>query len=180
MRRPLIPSTVKPLKMMRSARLSVTRSDGNARAARPFRRCAAAAALNRSRWRFPDISSSTSTPSPLVRARISSTRPLCVATKVASAPSFAASSSFAGFTSIAKTEIAPAAARPNAISPIEPTPMIATLLTLTPAAITVCTALPSGSKIAAYSSGIAGIEPPHVILGHRNVLAQTRRHDRRR
>ena len=76
---------------------------------------------------------------------------------MASAPKLFASSSFAGLTSIAKTKLAPAArATGIAIKPIEPTPVIATLRTLTPAAITVCTALPRGSKIAATSSGIDG------------------------
>ena len=42
------------------------------------------------------------------------------------------------------------------VNPIEPTPVITTLFVLTPAAITVWTALPSGSKTAANSSGIAG------------------------
>jgi hypothetical protein len=60
-----------------------------------------------------------------------------------------------GFTSVAKIRPAPAAfATVTAISPMIPTPVISTLLALTPAAITVCTALPSGSSTAATLSGI--------------------------
>ena len=52
--------------------------------------------------------------------------------------------------------LAPAAlATVTAMSPMMPTPEISTVLVLTPALITVCTALPSGSRIAAYLSGMS-------------------------
>ena len=105
----------------------------------------------------PDISSSTSTPSPPVRVMMSSTRSGCVAENVASAPTRLASSSFCGFTSTANTVEAPAArATGIAIKPIEPTPVMTTDFAETPAAITVWTALPSGSNTAAQLSGIDG------------------------
>jgi hypothetical protein len=43
--------------------------------------------------------------------------------------------------------------------------MITTLFVLTPAAITVCTALPSGSKTAAKSSGIASSNGQTLTAG---------------
>jgi hypothetical protein len=53
--------------------------------------------------------------------------------------------------------LAPAArATGIAISPIDPTPVITTDFTDTSAAMTVCTALPSGSNTAAQLSGIDG------------------------
>ena len=74
---------------------------------------------------------------------------------------------------MAKTEVAPAArATGIAIRPIEPTPVITTLFTLTPAAMTVCTALPSGSKIAAHFVRNRRIEPPDVVFRHRDVLGE--------
>ena len=59
-----------------------------------------------------------------------------------------------------------------AIKPIEPTPVITTLLMLTPAAITVCTAFPSGSKTAAKSSGIAGSSRHTLYSGIAMILGE--------
>ena len=79
------------------------------------------------------------------------------ASKASTAPSFLANSRRGGLTSVAKIRDAPAArATVTAMSPMMPTPEMRTLLALTSAAITVCTALPSGSKTAANRSGMSG------------------------
>ena len=53
-----------------------------------------------------------------------------------------------------------------------PHPVMATLLAAISPASTVCTALPSGSRIEAYSCGIAGIELPDVGLGNDDVFCE--------
>ena len=174
MRRPLMPSTRQPFEDDALGEIEVDVCRRVCRAAPRVPPLRSSCRPRSIAAPLPDISSSTSAPSPRVRRLISSTRSrLRRARNVASAPKLFASSSFAGLTSIAKTRVAPAArATGIAIRPIEPTPVITTLLTLTPAAITVCTALPSGSKIAAHSSRDRRIEPPDVVLGNRDVLGK--------
>ena len=57
-------------------------------------------------------------------------------------------------------------------SPIGPQPVMATLLAAISPASTVCTALPSGSRIDAYSSRNRRIELPDVRLGDDDVLGE--------
>ena len=105
-------------------------------------------------WRmalgWPLISRSTSGPWSCVSSRAFAGQASSLESNVTSAPSVLASSRRRGLTSVTRILPAPAAwAIVTAIRPMMPTPVISTLRPLTPAAMTVCIALPSGSKMAA-------------------------------
>ena len=143
--------------MIRSARLMLTLSLGmpSSAAVPPLRTICRPMSIAAP---LPDISSSTSTPSPLGASLDFVDQSRCARVKrlVGAQPLCELEFGRIDVDRI-DTDDAPAArATGIAIRPIEPTPVITTLLPLTPAAITVCTALPSGSKTAANSSGIAG------------------------
>ena len=121
----------------------------------------------------PAISSTTSTPRP----------PVCSIT-IARTSSFDGSSAKSAFislasrrrcsfTSMAKTCDAPTA-RATAMenSPIGPHPVIATVFAAISPASTLCTALPSGSRIDAYSCGIAGSSFQILDSGNDDVFGE--------
>src|SRR5690606_26661834 len=145
-RRPLTPMRVASLKMTFSVKSSVTGFGGSPRSTmRPPLRSMSSPLSMPAGW--PDISSTTSAPRPCVSSRTrdagSSPGP---AASTASAPMRRASSRRYGLGSMANTADAPARrATAMATRPMGPQPTTATRRPDTPAAMTVCTALPKGS-----------------------------------
>src|SRR6266581_1971042 len=111
----------------------------------------------RSACSLPDISRTSSTPSPDVRSLISSTRLVFDASTWCAPTSFARSIRYRFVWPIAMTRAAAIARhRETAIRPIGPSPKIATVFPGTFAFVTVYTALPRGSCIVASSGGRSG------------------------
>ncbi len=151
---PLMPSTVAPLKIICSAKLICIALLGIPSIATvpPFLRT-----LNPSliACGLPLISSSTLGPWLLVALRTSLVQSWSSALNARSAPSTLAISSLLGSASVTMIFPAPAAfATVTAMRPMMPTPVMSTSLPLTPGAMTVCTAFPSASRMAAILFGI--------------------------
>src|ERR1051325_11153377 len=146
--RPMTPYTVMPLKMISLAKSTGTASLGMPSSwTRPPIRTAANAWCRAEGT--PDISHTTSAPSPPVAWRTARTASSSAALMVRCAPIRAASSSRLAFTSDAMTFAAPAArATPTAKHPIGPHPAMNTVLPGMSEVRTVWNAFPMGSMIA--------------------------------
>src|SRR5467141_908081 len=158
--RPMTPYTVIPLKMISLAKSTGTSPSGiPSSCTRPPIRTAANAWCSADGT--PDISHTTSAPSPPVSARTIFTTSSVAALIVTCAPIVAASARRLGFTSDAMTLVAPAArAMPTAKHPIGPQPTMKTVLPGISAVSTVWNALPIGSMIAPTS---VGMFPPSSV-----------------
>src|SRR6059036_503078 len=146
--RPMTPYTVIPLKMISLAKSTGTSPSGiPSSCTRPPRRTAANAWCSADGT--PDISHTTSAPSPPVSARTVFTTSSLAALIVTCAPILAARARRLGFTSDAITFVAPAArAMPTAKQPIGPHPTMKTKLPGISAVSTAWNALPIGSMTA--------------------------------
>ena len=145
-----------PLKIMSSEKFSEIGLDVSPSSEiRPPRRTMSKAV--RIAFGCPAISSTTSAPSPPVRSRISACTSCEAGSRTTSAFIFPAISRRCALVSIANTCDAPTA-RATAIAnnPMGPHPVIATVLAAISPASTLCTAFPNGSRMDAYSIGMAG------------------------
>ncbi len=167
-RRPFTPMILAALKITSLLQSIASGSDGIPRStAVPAPRRLLSPSRNPSGW--PDISSITSTPFTSI-SRFTTSLILDVTGLITrSAPSVFASAALKAFGSATAIVCAPIdRAIGIAKSPIAPAPTISTERPATLSEVTVCMALPSGSKIAACSSGMRS------STGHTFVCGMTR------